>query len=150
MDHRSLLSFGMNRFTPLLFAAYWISAAFAHPGALDGSGGQNDRKNGGYHYHRSPPATTSATASQKVPARAEVARLPAKTALTTATKAASAVREFPAPATTDLAKITLGMTKAQGEAAIGKPDISSTSTWHYTSQGWVRFRGETVFNIEVK
>ena len=29
----------------------------AHPGGLDANGGHNDRKNGGYHYHRNPPAT---------------------------------------------------------------------------------------------
>lgn len=29
---------------------------YAHSGGLDSNGGHNDRKNGGYHYHRSPPA----------------------------------------------------------------------------------------------
>ena len=28
------------------------SALFGHGGGLDGSGGHNDRKNGGYHFHR--------------------------------------------------------------------------------------------------
>jgi len=36
-------------------------ALLAHPGGLDSRGGHNDRKNGGYHYHRQ--ASTPAPAS---------------------------------------------------------------------------------------
>ena len=35
----------------------------AHPGGLDANGGHNDRKNGGYHYHRTPPAAAGAQPS---------------------------------------------------------------------------------------
>ncbi len=42
---RSLLTF-----TILLGAV--IEVAFGHGGGLDSNGGHNDRKNGGYHYHR--------------------------------------------------------------------------------------------------
>jgi hypothetical protein len=39
-----------------------------HPGGLDSNGGHNDKKNGGYHFHRSPsvPASSSPKPSQSV------------------------------------------------------------------------------------
>jgi hypothetical protein len=39
----------------------------AHPGGLDANGGHNDRKNGGYHYHRTPPASAGAPTTQAKP-----------------------------------------------------------------------------------
>ena len=36
-----------------------ISLAIAHPGGLDAYGGHNDRKHGGYHFHRGPLAGES-------------------------------------------------------------------------------------------
>lgn len=36
---------------------FGISFGFSHSGGLDANGGHNDRKNGGYHYHRTPPST---------------------------------------------------------------------------------------------
>lgn len=48
------------------FAGVFGAAVLAHPGGLDANGGHNDRKNGGYHYHRTPPAGVgAATASPK-------------------------------------------------------------------------------------
>jgi hypothetical protein len=33
------------------------SVCWAHPGRTDSSGGHNDRRNGGYHYHNEEPST---------------------------------------------------------------------------------------------
>lgn len=52
----------------LLFAG---GKAFAHGGGLDSSGGHNDRKRGGYHYHRGGPQTGQPSAiRQAAPAKA--------------------------------------------------------------------------------
>lgn len=45
----------MLRFAIIFVAVCLPAAALGHPGGLDASGGHHDRKNGGYHYHRSPP-----------------------------------------------------------------------------------------------
>ena len=42
-------------FWPVLLSLLSV-LAYPHSGGLDSNGGHNDRKNGGYHYHRSPPA----------------------------------------------------------------------------------------------
>jgi micrococcal nuclease len=39
-----------------------------HPGGLDSNGGHNDRKNGGYHYHRAPSAAPPRPAPLQQPA----------------------------------------------------------------------------------
>lgn len=47
---------------PLLILAALLLAALAliaHGGGLDSYGGHNDRKNGGYHFHRGPLAGRS-------------------------------------------------------------------------------------------
>ena len=66
-----------NRFKKSLFAAFLASAIglslSAHPGGLDANGGHNDRKNGGYHYHRTPPASAGAPSA---PAKQEPAPKP--------------------------------------------------------------------------
>lgn len=44
---------------PVLLAAVGLALSHslvAHPGGLDAKGGHNDRKNGGYHYDRTPPS----------------------------------------------------------------------------------------------
>ena len=64
----------MKRFGQILIAALVISCGsvlLAHSGRTDSSGGHNDRKNGGYHYHNSgrssskPKPSTSYTSPTK-------------------------------------------------------------------------------------
>lgn len=43
----------------LLFYLSISTTALAHPGGLDSSGGHNDKKNGGYHYHSTPRQSAS-------------------------------------------------------------------------------------------
>lgn len=43
------------RIDVMLIVLCLASPVFAHSGRLDGKGGHHDRKNGGYHYHRSKP-----------------------------------------------------------------------------------------------
>jgi len=59
---------GKSRFITgagLLFAA---GAAWAHSGGLDKHGCHNDRKNGGYHCHRTPSAPAANSYQQAAPA----------------------------------------------------------------------------------
>ena len=45
----------MYRFVSVVFVCMFVTgAATAHPGGLNAQGCHNDRKNGGYHCHRSP------------------------------------------------------------------------------------------------
>lgn len=140
------------------------ASVFAHPGGLDSKGGHNDRKNGGYHYHRTPPAPTptaakSTTGSAIVPTAPQ--SVPTVAAVETPERTAKQIYHAPSPRGSEgtgpapttaspLAKITIGMTKTQVETLIGKPNITLESSWLYTESGWVRFRGNTVFNIEAK
>ncbi len=81
---------------------------------------------------------TSATASSTTPAaKTESTDVPAPTI--------TAVSPLP-----NLALVTIGMTKAQVVAAIGKPNVESTKSWFYTNGGWVRFKDEKVSNIEAR
>lgn len=43
-----------------LLALSYSTLSIAHPGGLDSQGGHNDRKRGGYHYHRGPNANPPA------------------------------------------------------------------------------------------
>lgn len=59
----------------------------------------------------------------------------------------------PAPAvslTPNLTLVTVGMTKAQVVAAIGKPNVESAKSWFYANGGWVRFRDDKVASIEAR
>lgn len=42
-----------------LFGVLTVASLIAHGGGLDANGGHNDRKNGGYHFHRGPLAGES-------------------------------------------------------------------------------------------
>lgn len=56
-----------------------------------------------------------------------------------------------APATVNLSKVTLGMTKAQVLAQTGEPNIKTELSWFYLDRGWVRFKeGTVVTGIEVR
>lgn len=50
---------------------FGISFGYAHSGRTDANGGHNDRKNGGYHYHGTPPSkpSTSKPSSQSISER---------------------------------------------------------------------------------
>ena len=84
-------------------ASLWTAAyASAHGGGLDSSGGHHDRKNGGYHYHRSSPSASVAPLSFPR-AFAPVARVaPRMTARSSArTSSPSGRYQRPAPKETD-------------------------------------------------
>lgn len=52
--------------TVFLLSTFAVLGATAHPGGLDANGGHNDRKNGGYHYHRSPPSASPSSSTIQV------------------------------------------------------------------------------------
>lgn len=61
----------MTRFAALLLLAAWAtpvllgeSIALSHPGGLNAEGCHNDRKNGGYHCHRTNSSSVPATRRQ--------------------------------------------------------------------------------------
>lgn len=62
----------------------------------------------------------------------------------------AASEPVPARPAANLALVFLGMTKANVIAAIGEPNVKSETSWFYTNQGWVRFKGDSVVNIEAK
>lgn len=43
-----------NAFTAVVVNLLMVAVASGHGGGLDGNGGHNNRKNGGYHCHREP------------------------------------------------------------------------------------------------
>src|SRR5687768_7068805 len=142
----------MNRLTSLLLTLSAMPWTFAHPGGLDSKGGHNDRKNGGYHYHRGTPSAV-APAPTKTPAALNATAVvqPVSEALHNSALPKEGINIVPAPtAASALAKITIGMTRAQVEAKIGKPNMATDNSWLYSAHGWVRFRGDAVFNIEAK
>ena len=67
--------------------------AVAHPGGLDANGCHNDRKNGGYHCHRSP-VTPSLPAAERVPDRAPTTAIPSPALAAPATVAPSSNAEI--------------------------------------------------------
>jgi hypothetical protein len=81
-----------------------MSLVFAHSGRTDANGGHNDRKNGGYHYHGTPPSksppsetgrgtTTSVVAPQLAPVRPVVIPTEAQRAQTEATVIAWQIKQ---------------------------------------------------------
>ena len=74
------------------------ATALAHCGGLDGYGGHNDRKHGGYHFHRGPLAGQAfASKEAALAALAKAEKQPASPAPAPAPPAAAAVT-VPAPA----------------------------------------------------
>jgi endonuclease YncB( thermonuclease family) len=53
----------------LLFSDVWSAPAFAHGGGLNAEGCHNDRRNGGYHCHRSPSRQTTPVRAFSAPRR---------------------------------------------------------------------------------
>ncbi len=47
-----------------------------------------------------------------------------------------------------LAKVNVGMTRAQVLVQLGEPDMKSENNWLFAKLGWVKFRGDQVFAIE--
>ncbi len=137
---------------PLLFLTLVVPVV-AHPGGLDANGGHHDRKNGGYHYHRTPPAK-SAPAPAAAPAK-PVTSPAAASAPSPATENHAPAKQpegssTAAPLLSPLTALKIGMTKDQVTATIGKPNVASENSWFYTAGGWVRFRDNAVFSIEAK
>ncbi len=119
------------------------ASLFAHPGGLDSKGGHHDRKNGGYHYHRGGPATGGSSGSTSGATQKPEAK--------PAPKASPSEPQPEKPAEKNaFTKVAIGMTKAEVESAIGKPNVASADNWFFSASGWVRFREGRVFSIEAK
>lgn len=129
---------------------------FAHPGGLDSKGGHHDRKNGGYHYHRSTTAALPAEPPRQSSAKEKAEPSPTatdKNAVSTQRPAENLGVFTPAVApsrSSPLAQVTIGMTKAEVQAKIGPANILSDDSWFYSKDGWVRFRAGAVYSIEAK
>lgn len=140
----------VKQIAPVLFALAIVPCGVAHPGGLDAKGGHIDRKDGSYHYHGAAAASTpkaSTTAAAKAPAPN-----PAKPVATAAVAEASPTPAVEVPRTgpkiSPLAKITIGMTKAEVLSRLGEPSVKSESAWYYLDTGFVRFKGDAVNVIE--
>jgi hypothetical protein len=140
----------VKQLAPALFALAIGPCGFAHPGGLDAKGGHTDRKDGSYHYHgaaaaNTPKASTTPAAKAPVPA-------PAKPVAAAAVAEPGPTPPVEPPRTgpkiSPLAKITIGMTKAQVLAKLGEPSVKSESAWYYLDTGFVRFKGDAVNVIE--
>jgi hypothetical protein len=140
----------VKQLAPALFALAIVPFGVAHPGGLDAKGGHTDRKDGSYHYHGA--AVAGVPKSGSVPATKAPAPSPAKPAGTAAVAEPAPVPSVQAPPITPkispLAKITIGMTKAEVVAKLGEPNVKSDSAWYYLDTGFVRFKGDVVNVIE--
>ncbi len=57
----------MKKVVFALTVLFGIFAALGHSGRTDANGGHYDRKNGGYHYHRTPPSQNAPSSERSLP-----------------------------------------------------------------------------------
>lgn len=97
-------------------------SALAHPGGLDASGGHHDRKNGGYHSHRS-----SSSGSQSPPKQiaAYQVRTQARTTARTTAREEAPTQDRRTMLAEDLSPVQRAIPVVAGDQVLAKPVVES-------------------------